>query len=841
MRNLLIILLLFTSLSCKKFTENSFEVSDLQITWSVIENLGGTYSNGWKISNQGNSTLPSSGWAIYYNHVVGVPIPESISGSLSVTQISGTFYKITPTESFTELGQGESASLMLECIGSGIKITDAPSGLYMVVDAQAPEVIQNFKIGPFPPDELMKRSDLDRVPIPTPELIYQQNQQLSLIPVSENPQIIPTPRSISTGEGVFDPDDKLSIGYQSGLENEANYLMGKLKHLGHQIELTEDLDVAEIRLTIGELRQNELEHYQLRIEPDLISVKGSDPSGVFYGVQSVLSLWPIPGTEPVVLQSQTISDGPRFGYRGFHLDVARNFTELEAVKKVLDIMSFYKLNKLHFHLTDDEGWRLEIEDIPELTEVGAVRGHSDDERDFLFPAYGSGPFTNAPDNHGTGYYSREEFIEIIQYAAERHIEVIPEINFPGHARAAIKSMRIRGQRIQEEGRKEPNYQLHDPEDQSKYSSVQGYTDNVICPCQESVYQFIEAVVAEIVDMYQQAGVKLTSIHTGGDEVPSGIWERSPMCLKFLEKNPQIDGIEGISNYFLRRYQEILAQQDLITAGWEEIAMRRAGNELVPNPEMIDNNLRPYVWNSNWGSHHDLAYKLANLGYQVVLCNANNLYFDFAYSKDPQEPGFYWSGLVNTRKPFELVPLDVLKTGTVDIMGNPLDLGLYDNYVALAPEAKNNVLGIQGQLWSETVKGSEMLEYYLFPKMIGLSERAWAPDPEWANLPKRSERLAALEVAWNSFANILAQRELVRLDHMWDEVNYRVPPPGAVIENGQLLANSAFPGLEIRYTLDGTEPNGNSPQYSEPVAAKKPVRLKAFTKTGKSSRTSVLSY
>jgi hexosaminidase len=336
-------------------------------------------------------------------------------------------------------------------------------------------------------------------------------------------------------------------------------------------------------------------------------------------------------------------------------------------------------------------------------------------------------------------------------------------------------------------------------------------------------------------------VDLTTIHTGGDEVPSGIWEGSPLCQKFLENNPQIDGIEGISTYFIRRYNEILEQQALITAGWEEIAMHKVQNKLVPNPEMVGENLLPYVWNSNWGAYHDLAYKLANLGYKVVLCNANNLYFDFAYSKHPQEPGFYWSGLVNTRKPFELVPLDVRKNATVDIMGNPLDLGLFEDYVELTAEGKQNVQGIQGQLWSETVKGSEMLEYSLFPKMIGLAERAWAPDPEWANLAKRSERLSALEVAWNSFANALAQRELIRLDKMWGNVNYRVPPPGAVIEDGKLLANTAFPGLVIRYTLDGTDPDQSAPIFTEAVPAKKPVKLKAFSATGKSSRTSVLSY
>jgi hexosaminidase len=262
----------------------------------------------------------------------------------------------------------------------------------------------------------------------------------------------------------------------------------------------------------------------------------------------------------------------------------------------------------------------------------------------------------------------------------------------------------------------------------------------------------------------------------------------------------------------------------------------SGEKLVPNQKII-----PYVWNSNWGTHDDFGYKLANSGYKVVLCTANNLYFDFAYSKDPQEPGLYWSGLVDTRKPFEMVPFNVIQTATDDIMGNPLDPEAYEDHVKLTVEGSKNVLGLQGQLWSETVKGPEMLEYYLFPKMIGLAERAWAKDPEWSNLPKRSQRLEELEQHWNLFANRLAQKELIRLDHLWNGVNYRVPLPGAIIQDGKLKANVAFPGLLIRYTTDGSEPNANSLLYQGPIEAKKPVKLKAFTATGKSSRTSILSF
>jgi hexosaminidase len=659
---------------------------------------------------------------------------------------------------------------------------------------------------------------------------------------------------VSNSEGAYSLPEQLVIGYQSGLENEAELLKNKLASTGQSVEIRNNPLQGDIRLSIGSFDQSKSENYRLVVSKDHINVSGSDPAGVFYGTQSILSLWPLEAwekaNEELSIPCQTIIDAPRFPYRGLYLDVARNFQKPEAVKQTIDMMAHYKLNRLTFGVSNDEGWRLEIKGIPELTDIGARRGHTENELDHLYPAYGSGPDPDAQNNHGTGYYSRQEFIDILQYAQKRHVDIIPEINFPGHARAAVKSMEARTKRILDTGSSEPAYTLHDPNDESIYNSVQGYDDNVICPCQESVYQFLEAVVSDLVTIYQEARVKFHTVHTGGDEVPTGIWEKSPLCLEFVETNPQIEGIDGLSGYFLQRYRQILEQHQLVTAGWEEIAMHRvkpAGTAtdsyvpLVPNPALVDQNLLPYVWNSDWGTADDLGYKLANLGYKVVLCNANNFYFDFAYNKDPMEPGFYWSGMVNTRKPYELVPLDLLQTATVDKMGNPIAVEIYEDHEKLTAKGAKNVLGLQGQLFSETVKGPNLLEYYLFPKMIGFVERAWAADPEWSNLPKKSQRLKGLDQQWNRFANSIAQRELPKLDYLWNQVNYRVPLPGAIIEEGQLKANVAFPGLTIRYTLDGSEPDENATVYQGPVEAKKPVKLKAFSKTGKASRTSLLDY
>ncbi|MQY72595.1 MAG: family 20 glycosylhydrolase, partial [Dehalococcoidia bacterium] len=553
--------------------------------------------------------------------------------------------------------------------------------------------------------------------------------------------------------------------------------------------------------------------------------------------------------QPILsLDLTNIEDAPRFPYRGLHLDVSRNFHSKESVKKLLDLMSFYKLNKFHMHLSDDEGWRLAIDGLPELTELGASRGHTIDELQNLYPAYGSGPFSDPAISYGTGHYSREDFIEILKYATARHIEIIPEIDIPGHARAAIKAMNARYEKYMAQGEPEKarEFLLHDFEDQSEYTSAQNYHDNVICVCLESSYAFIESVVADIVAMYQAAGAPLTAIHCGGDEVPHGAWEKSPVCQTFLQEHPEIGGVDNLHIYFLRRFVNILARHDIKVAGWEEIALRK-GSEgtsetLMPNPEFLEDGFQTYVWNAVWGwGGEDLAYRLANFGYPVIMCNASNLYFDLAYNPDPAETGLNWSGYVDTRKPFELTPLDIIKTATTDMYGNPLDIETLTREKArLSDEGKKNFLGIQAQLWSEILRGPDLLEYMAFPKLLGLAERAWATTPGWTEIENREARFEALEDDWNIFVNMLGQRELPRLEYLYGGVNYRIPLPGAVYQDGLLKANVRFPGLTIRYSTDGSEPDSNSMEYSGPVNVGGQIKLRAFSQTGRSSRISTIS-
>ncbi|MFW5725405.1 MAG: beta-N-acetylhexosaminidase, partial [Bacteroidota bacterium] len=579
-----------------------------------------------------------------------------------------------------------------------------------------------------------------------------------------------------------------------------------------------------------------------------ISITGSDPAGVFYGVQSLVSLLANqPAQEagaqfciPVI----RIEDAPRFSWRGLHVDVARNFHTAESLKKVIDIMAFYKLNTLHLHLTDDEGWRLQIEALPELTSVGAHRAHTTPGSPALHPAYGSGPVAGLEGRYGSGYYSQEEFEEILRYATERHVTVIPEINMPGHARAAIMAMEARYQRLLDEGDQEAakKFRLIDPQETSQYMSAQLYNDNVINVASESVYQFVETVVDEIIEIYARAEAPLQIIHMGGDEVPAGAWSQSPMIEEKLEQLPHIDKPANMHTYFTGRVMDILRARGLKMAGWEEVALKTTpGGSHVPNVEFVGGDLIPFVWNNLWGAQ-DLAYRLANRGFPVVLSHVTALYFDLAYNKDPLEPGLYWAGFVNTYSAWHYSPLNVFSTTLKDNMGRIIEPETeYMGMERLLPGARENILGIQGQLWSETIIGPQRLEYYLLPKLLGLAQSAWGAERTWESMAITRSRNELVRKQWNVFANTLGQRELAKLSQLFGGYHYRVPLPGATIREGILRANTEFPGLTIRFTLDGSQPHAGSTLYTEPVPiAADVVKLKAFDSGGGESKTIEIS-
>ncbi len=823
------------------------------VRWSLITNFTDeedVFEAEFRLMNTGGFDLDDKNWTLFFNMAPRPIVENKTPQSADVIHINGDWYKLVPRKGFA-LAVGDSVSIRYWGTEGVIKDSDRPMGLYFVFydeDSQEERIaeVSDFAFGEFARPDQINRNAEDEEPIPTPEWLYEANENLAVLPAEQLKSIVPTPVSFRPKGGSMSLDNSFVIVHDPILENEAGYLAKMLAELtGTAFNTAPMPSSAEkaIRLKVGRVNiAQEQEAYELAIADGGISITGTDPAGVFYGIQSLRSLIPLSAYQgasaSVVLPRAEIIDGPRFGFRGVHMDVSRNFQSKETVLRVLDLLSLYKINRFLLYTTEDEGWRLEIDGLPELTDVGGRRQHvSGKEAPALHPAYGSGPFADSENNHGTGYYTRADFVEILRYAKARHIKVIPELNFPGHARAAIKSMEARYERLMKEGKEEEanEYRLIDPDDTSVYLSAQSFTDNVVSIARESTFRFYEKVVDEIAEMYQEAGLVLDEIHAGGDEVAEGAWTQSPMVKEMLDKNPDIDP-KNLQAYFFRELLKRLKKRDLTVDGWEEVALRKnEKGEYETNPEFAGQGVVPFIWN-NLFDYQDLGYRLANAGYPVVLCNVSNFYFDLAYSKDPREPGLYWAGFVNTRDAWFFAPYDMFKTTLVNSMGRKIDLTGDRTKERLKPEARKNIIGLEAQLWSETIKGREMVEYYMLPKLLGFAESAWAAPREWETIEDPAARERVVERDWNVFANTLGQKELPRLRYLNGGYNYRIAPPGVVIREGMLYANTEFPGIQIRYTTDGTEPDLTSAVWTSPVKVTGTVKVKCFDSAGTGSRT-----
>lgn len=826
--------------------------SNVSITWQLMDDAvegDNKQTSSFTISNQGDTHI-SSGWNLYFNQFpTTFYIPAQAEDLYDIESMGGDLYRIVALDSFPDILPGSSEKINYQWPVGMINKTHTPHGLFFVLRDGSVHNITNYIQQPFPQTLSFSTPNGNEPLHISSEKRYTENEELTEIPISQLSPILPTPRDIQYKNGNYPLRSGVRIYYDEGLQNEATNLGELLNQvLQNPVSLSESNSGFEngihLKISGSDIISNK-EGYRLDITSQTITITGQDKPGVFYGVQSLKALIPpsylrVPADE-ILLPTITINDAPRYAYRGQHLDVARNFQPVEEIKKILRVMAFYKLNKMHFHLTDDEGWRLEIPDLPELTEVGARRGYSAEANKMLPPAYGSGGIAGEDIGTGTGFYTRVEFIDILKFAYAHHIEVIPEINGPGHARAAIRAMEARYQKLMAEGKESDAraYLLSDRNDASKYSSAQNYDDNVICVCQEYSYTFLEKVISEVVAMYKEAEAPLNLIHTGGDEVPSGAWTGSPECARLIRDEPGLRSVADLHPYFVVRYLNIASKFDLKIAGWEEITLRHTLDGNVPNTDLLNKGIVSYPWNAIiGGGGEDMAYQLANAGYEVVMCNASNLYFDLAYTYEPEEPGLFWAGYVDTKNAFELTPSNIFLSILEDEKGNPLDgLALARERVPLRPDAEKNILGIQGALWSETLKSSEMVEYSLLPKMLGLAERAWASAPAWISRQNRQGIETSIQREWTKFTNRLGKIELPRLDYMHGGYLYRISPPGAKIMNGKLYINSEYPGLKLRYTLDGTEPGPGSPLYTEPVEVQNPdiVKISAFNSNDRASR------
>lgn len=842
--------------SCKKSETVNYEAAaNIHISWELVSNFQDNpdaFEARFVFENRSSDfTLTNHKWILFFNIAPRPIIDHPIAQPAYLTHINGDWYRMEPNDNFI-LKPGDKMEISYMGTEAVIKETDAPLGMYFVFyddegNEDAIVEVNNYTILPFERKEQILRGTQDFEELPTAERFYREQQDLSLLSYTDIHKVLPTPFIVTTSTGKLQIDNSWYIQYDPSLEQEAGFLEKKLTAItgtrfskGTEPQSGKHIQLRKGNITVDNKRD---EAYSLRMSDNTISITASQAAGAFYGIQSLLALIPanayLTTTSSFEIDKVQIDDAPRFAFRGLHMDVSRNFQTKETILKTLDVMAFYKLNHFLFYTTEDEGWRLEIEGLPELTEVGAQREHTRSMHDpVLHPAYGSGPFAYAKDQHGSGYYSKADFIEILKYAAERHITIIPELNFPAHARAAIKSMEARYERLMMEGKEDEanEYRLIDPDDTSEFLSAQGYKDNVVSVARESTYRFYEKVMDEIAKMYREAGLELKMVHAGGDEVPEGSWTQSPMAAELMKTLPDITDPQNLQAYFFRELLKRLEAKGFEVHGWEEVALLRdESGKYVPNPEFTDRKVVPYIWNNMFG-YPDLGYKLANAGYEVVLCNVSNFYLDLADNNDPKEPGLYWAGFVNLKNSWAFAPYDFYKTTWKNNMGRKLDPKAdFDGLERLKPQARKNIRGLEAQLWSETIKGGEMIEYYMLPRLIAFAESAWSRERAWETIENAEQREKMMFQGWNVFVNTLGQKDLPRLSGLNGGYNYRIPLPGAIIDNGILKANVEMPGLTIVYSTDGSEPKAGSSVYEKPIEVTGPVKLRCIDASGKMSR------
>ena len=492
------------------------------------------------------------------------------------------------------------------------------------------------------------------------------------------PPIIPRPASVQvdTGSYALTSESGFRVAYEE-LKATAHFFADLwATPMGRSLPV--ESDSGDIHLILD--ASLPAEGYLLRITDDGIQITVGDPSGAFYALMSVHQMLPpeISGVGPALtttwnLPILQIEDAPRFPYRGLQLDVGRHFFDVAFIKRYIDTMARYKLNVFHWHLTEDQGWRIEIDAYPRLTEVGAWRRETVVEKN-LDPYIGDG----IP--HG-GFYSKAEIREVVAYAAERHITVIPEVDIPGHTGAVLAAY--------------PELGCHDGPYEVK--TTWGIQEDILCPS-EATFRFLFAVLDEVAELFPSP-----YIHIGGDEVPKKQWEESPLAQSVMRREGLADEKE-LQSWFIRRVEAHLNSLGKQLIGWNEI---------------LEGGLAPRATVMSWQGTSG-GIEAARMGHDVIMTPTDYLYFDF-YQGDPEtEPlAMNWAR--------RIIPLDTVYA--------------YDPIPEELTEAEaRHILGAQGNVWTEYISTPEYAEYMAFPRALALAEITWTPK-ESRNIDDFYNRLA----------------------------------------------------------------------------------------------------
>ena len=814
---LLSILFLFISCSQNKsvieviYTINEFSSEDNRLNVTL------------DITNKTNNDI-SSLWSLHWNQISALVDSESIPKNTKYEYVAGQSYNILSFGNDYTLKKDQTISIDLKQRGGVKRKSDFPMGGFVVTD----DDILNVKF-----INLWENAkDIQELDIPTANDRFNYNVSNKLLDKSQLDLIVPTPNKIDLFEGQMDLKTKYSINIDESLNLNFDFAKSLMSGVAKIVSNNEEADIK-----ISFIENLTKESYELNIDNNSISIFASDRAGALYGLQSLKQIFLVSKLEETSIRNLKITDSPKFSYRGMLLDISRNFYGPKKIKQILDYLSFFKINHLDFRLTDDEGWRLEIPGLEELTEVGSKRGYTKDESDNLIPIYGSGPDSNS--SPGSGYLSKSEFKDILKYANERNITIIPQISYPSHIRSAIISMNARYQKFMELGDKgeAEKYLLIDPNDESEYYSAQGFDDNIVCICRESAFNFYEKVIDEVYLMYKEAGVEMKKFGIGADEIPYGAWRKSPLCDKFMEEKSITGDYDALYQYQQRRIYDKLSSYGLTMTGWDDILLRlteKNQSETQIKEFFKDDDILLFVWNNSWGGgRQDMIYKYANLGYKTIMSNSSAFYFDMVDDKDFDNIGLSWSGYADYKDIWTVDVFDIFND-SYGVKKNNISTDYINKSEKINPKNRDNIIGIQSQIWGETIVDEDVLDYMFMPNIIVFSQKAWSQDDSWMSISDKEIKNQTLEIEWNKFTNNLGQRLLPIVDEIFGGLSYDLPKPGGIIVNDSLYANTVFPGLDIKYTLDGTVPDSNSENYTTPVKIKTDdvVHLRLFDKKGR---------
>lgn len=565
-----------------------------------------------------------------------------------------------------------------------------------------------------------------------------------------NINIIPKPTKVELSSNFIDLKSLKNIYLHNNSIEEINCaklfqdFLSPITKLSNKIE--EEIEKNGIIIKYDETKTFKPEEYLLQIKSNnTVVLHSSSTSGLFYGFQSFRQLCP-PELEKYQIPKETtipvcrIVDLPTFSYRGMHLDVSRHFFDVSFIKTYIDMIALHKMNVFHWHLTDDNGWRIEIKKYPDLIKKSAWRVDRTGQ-----PWKKQSPILKNEESTYGGYYTQEEIREVVRYAAEKNIMVVPEIEMPGHTSEVFAAY--------------PNLSCNNdtlPVQPGTYWP----TIDIFCAGNDDVFSFLEDVLSEIVDLFPSP-----YIHIGGDEAEKKYWKTCVKCQNRI-KSENLKDEEELQSYFIKRIETFILSKNKKLVGWDEI---------------LEGGLAKSATVMSWRGMAG-GIEAANAGHEVIMCPTSHCYFDY-YQASPNNSPVAFGGLVTLKKVYSFNPIPE----------------------KLQKENQKNIIGAQGNLWTEYVQTPERAQYRVLPRMTALSEVLWSGP------------------GVNTYEDFFSRLKI--LENRFENLNWTVSPGSFTVEidgrynketrSIEVSFKSEKPGEKIRFTVDGTNPNQTSKLYKKP--------------------------